>query len=206
MEHPGQVDIQGALPLRRIDVLDHLDHRLAAHSHDPGLAAGRGPPAAVGEEEVLVAAGADAGGFDGRNPGPFEEPPGHLDEIEHPPVGHARPEGRERVHFEAPSADRLPEELTAEISYDDVTAVLAAHCDYLAAKGVASAKAADDIGDALVVVPDDEPVAWVIGRLEEQGETIADEVVVTVLDVEEQYYEAIGAIGPRVSDSDDGGA
>ena len=100
-------------------------------------------------------------------------------------------------------ADRLPEELTAEISYDDVTAVLAAHCDYLAAKGVASAKAADDIGDALVVVPDDEPVAWVIGRLEEQGETIADEVVVTVLDVEEQYYEAIGAIGPRVSGPDD---
>ena len=39
-----------------------------------------------------------------------------------------------------------------------------------------------------------------------QLETIADEVVVTVLDVEEQYYEAIGAIGPRVSDSDDGGA
>ena len=103
-------------------------------------------------------------------------------------------------------ADRLPEELTAEISYDDVTAVLAAHCDYLAAKGVASAKAADDIGDALVVVPDDEPVAWVIGRLEEQGETIADEVVVTILDVEEQYYEAIGAIGPRVSGSDDGRA
>ena len=71
---------------------------------------------------------------------------------------------------------------------------------------MASAKAADDIGDALVVVPDDEPVAWVIGRLEEQGESISDEVVVTVLAVEEQYYEAIGAIGPRVSGSDDGRA
>lgn len=99
-------------------------------------------------------------------------------------------------------ADRLPEERTAELSYEDVTAVLAAHCDYLAAKGVASAKGADDIGDALVVVPDDEPLAWVLGRLEEQGVAIADDDVVSILDVEEQYYEAIGAIGPRVSGPD----
>jgi hypothetical protein len=53
------------------------------------------------------------------------------------------------------------------------------------------------------VVPDDEPVAWVLGRLEEQGVEIADADVVTVLDVEERYYEAIGAIGPRVSGPDD---
>jgi len=100
-------------------------------------------------------------------------------------------------------ADRLPDELTAELSYDDVRAVLLAHCDYLEAKGVASEKAADDIGEGLVVVPDDEPVAWVIGRLEELGVAVADPDVVTVLDVEEQYYEAIGAIGPRVSGPDD---
>ena len=100
-------------------------------------------------------------------------------------------------------ADRLPEDLTAELSYDDVRAVLLAHCDYLASKGVASEKTADDIGDALVVVPDDEPVAWVLGRLEDQGVEIADADVVTVLDVEERYYEAIGAIGPRVSGPED---
>lgn len=99
-------------------------------------------------------------------------------------------------------ADRLPDDLTAELSYDDIRAVLLAHCDYLAAKGVASAKAADDIGDALVVVPDDEPVAWVLGSLEEQGFEIADADVVAVLDVEQRYYEAIGAIGPRVDGPD----
>lgn len=100
-------------------------------------------------------------------------------------------------------ADRLPDDLTAELSYDDVRSVLLAHCDYLEAKGVASEKAADDIGEALVVVPDDEPVAWVLGRLEELGVGIADADVVTVLDAEERYYEAIGAFGPRVAGPDD---
>ena len=107
---------------------------------------------------------------------------------------------REAVDF---VADRLPDRLTAELSYDDVQSVLLAHCDYLAAKGIASEKAADDIGDALVVVSDDEPIAWILGRLEAQGSTLADDDVVTVLDVEERYYEAIGAIGPAVSGPDD---
>lgn len=100
-------------------------------------------------------------------------------------------------------ADLLPDELTAELTYADVRAVLLAHCDYLEAKGVASEKAADDIGEGLVVVPDDEPVAWVLGRLDELGVVIEDAAVVTVLDAEERYYEAIGAIGPRVSGPDD---
>jgi hypothetical protein len=100
-------------------------------------------------------------------------------------------------------ADRLPDDLTAQLSYDDVRAVLLSHCEYLAEKGVASEKTADDIGEALVVVPDDEPIAWVLGRLEEKGVDIADADVVTVLEVEQRYYEAIGAIGPRVEGPDD---
>lgn len=95
-------------------------------------------------------------------------------------------------------AERLPETATAELSFDDVRAVLAAHCDYLAAKGVASARTADDIGSGLVVVPDDEPVAWILGRLEAEGVAVDDAQVVTVLEVETRYYRAIGAIGPEV--------
>ncbi|MGI9576789.1 MAG: hypothetical protein ACR2OH_01160 [Microthrixaceae bacterium] len=98
-------------------------------------------------------------------------------------------------------ADRLPDEMTARLSYEDVDAVLGAHCDYLAEAGIASSKADDDIGENLVVVEDDEPVAWILGRLDDLGFEIADEDVVRILDVEQQYYEAIGVIGPQVDGS-----
>src|SRR3954447_17361764 len=96
-------------------------------------------------------------------------------------------------------ADQLPPEVTAEVSFDEVRSVLLFHCDYLAAKGVASERTADDIGTALVVVPDDEPVAYILGRVEEAGLELTDEHVVMILDAETGYYEAIGAFGPRVA-------
>jgi hypothetical protein len=96
-------------------------------------------------------------------------------------------------------AERLAPELTAQLSYDDVEAVLAAHCEYLEHKGVASPRTADDIGSGLVLVPDDEPVAWILGRLDDAASGITDEQVVAVLEVEARYYVAIGAIGPEVA-------
>ncbi len=98
-------------------------------------------------------------------------------------------------------AERLPPEITAQLSFDDVEAVLELHCDYLTAKGVASHRTADDVGDRLVVVADDEPTAWILGRLDESGRKISDDHVVAVLEAERQYYEAIGAIGPEVGGS-----
>lgn len=95
-------------------------------------------------------------------------------------------------------ADRLPDELTARLSYDDVRSVLLFHCDYLAAKGVASERTAEDIGTSLVVVPDDEPVAVVLGRVEEEGLDLDDTDVITILDTEVAYYRAIGAIGAEL--------
>lgn len=95
-------------------------------------------------------------------------------------------------------AERLPDDLTARLSFEEVRAVLAAHCDYLAEKGVASAATADDIGTGLLLVPDDEPLAWILGRLESEGVELDDGDVVRILDVEERYYRAIGAIGGEV--------
>lgn len=97
-------------------------------------------------------------------------------------------------------ADVLPPEVTAEVSFDEVRSVLLFHCDYLAAKGVASDRTADDIGTALVVVPDDEPIAYILGRVEDEQLELTDDQVVAILDAETGYYEAIGAIGPRVVD------
>ena len=95
-------------------------------------------------------------------------------------------------------AERLPDEVTARLSFDEVRAVLEAHCDYLADKGVASVATADDIGTELLLVPDDEPLAWIIGRLEERSVDLSDDDVATILGVEERYYRAIGAIGGEV--------
>ena len=100
-------------------------------------------------------------------------------------------------------ADLLPDDMTAQISYDDVRSVLLFHCDYLAAKGVASERTADDIGSALVVVPDDEPTAYVLGRVTEDGLGLSDDDVVRILDAELDYYRAIGAIGPRLEGPDE---
>ncbi|MFN7150807.1 MAG: hypothetical protein ACK4V6_15190 [Microthrixaceae bacterium] len=97
-------------------------------------------------------------------------------------------------------ADRLPDELTAQVSFDDVRSVLLFHCDYLAAKGVASERTADDIGSALVVVPDDEPTAYVLGKVTDAGLDLADDQVVQILDAELAYYQAIGAIGPQLDE------
>ena len=101
-------------------------------------------------------------------------------------------------------AERLPSEATARISYEEVGEVLGLHADYLTQKGLASEKTADDVVEDLVVVADDERVAWILGQLDEgksdsdDGEALSDSDVVLILDAEHDYYRAIGAIGPRV--------
>ena len=100
-------------------------------------------------------------------------------------------------------ADRLPPDVTAEISYEDVRAVLEWHIEYLSEKGVASYRTADDPGPGLIVVSDDEPLAYILGRIDGVAEGqpaagLTDEQVAVILDAQSAYYESIGAIGPRV--------
>lgn len=95
-------------------------------------------------------------------------------------------------------AERLPVEVSSQVSFEEVSQVLLFHCDYLEDKGVASPKAADDIGSDLVLVPDDEPVAYVLGALESAGLDMSDDHVVAILDAETEYYRAIGMFGPAV--------
>jgi len=100
-------------------------------------------------------------------------------------------------------ADRLPTEITAEIGFDDVRAVLGWNLDYLQSKGIASAKAADDPGSGLIVVGDEEPLAWILGRLESAdegsaGSSLSDLQVVAILEANRTYEVSIGAIGEEV--------
>jgi hypothetical protein len=100
--------------------------------------------------------------------------------------------------------DHLPTDLTAEISYDDVRVVLDLYLEYLRVKGVASPKAADVLGSDLIVVPDEERLAWILGRLDEipddtPGASLSDEEVVSILGANEGYERSIGAIGRVVA-------
>lgn len=103
-------------------------------------------------------------------------------------------------------AERLPGEITAALSYEDVQEVLYAHCQYLGQKGVASGRIAEDVHPDLVVVSDDEPIAFVLGKMEEQDREVPDEYVAEILEVEQGYYHLIGAIGPQVTAPDAAGA
>jgi hypothetical protein len=96
-------------------------------------------------------------------------------------------------------ADRLPFEVAAQLSHDDVRALVLWHLEFLESRGVATETAFEEAPDAVVVAEDD-GLAYVIGQAAEAGLAVDDVHVVAVLEVEEDYLEAIGAIGPRVSD------
>ena len=100
-------------------------------------------------------------------------------------------------------ADHLAEEITAVISYEDVRQILLWHLEYLEAKGVASYSVDADVAAGLVVVTDDEPIGFILGKADEAELEVTDEQVVAILEAQESYYRSIGAFGPRVTEPDD---
>ncbi len=97
-------------------------------------------------------------------------------------------------------AERLPDETTAVLSFDDVAALIGWHLDYLENKGVA-AEAEDDLRRlpaGPTMATDDEAVAYVLGRATEAKLEVTDVQVVEVLDANDGYLRAIGAVGPVV--------
>lgn len=94
--------------------------------------------------------------------------------------------------------DRLPDEVTARLSYDDVAKVLGWHLDWFADMGAASRYgqelAGEDVATEGAVAPDDAAVDAVVARsLAEDGPDAVD--VVCVLDLQMKYLVAIGAVG-----------
>lgn len=97
-------------------------------------------------------------------------------------------------------ADRLPDEVTAVLTYDDVRSVLRWHLEYLRDRGVPVRR--DQTAGGPVVVEDNEGIAWVLGRADEVGLEVTDAEVAIVLETELAYFEAIGAIGDEVPEPD----
>lgn len=94
-------------------------------------------------------------------------------------------------------ADRVPDEVSARISYDDVRALLRFHLEHLAATG-APAHRWDAAANRLVVVDDEEGAEVLMARAIEHGLDLTPDDVAAVLAAELAYFEAIGAIGPPV--------
>jgi hypothetical protein len=88
--------------------------------------------------------------------------------------------------------------VAAQISYDDVRAVIEAHIAYMSRRGLASPRTFDTVADDLVVVDEDEPLAWVLGEVEDRD--LSDEQVVIVLRAEGEFQRSIGAVGSALGD------
>lgn len=96
-------------------------------------------------------------------------------------------------------ADRLPDEITAQISFEDLERLLQWHLDYLADRGVARDQGDDEVASGPLVAAEDDALAFVIGRAGDAGLVIDDVWVVQVIEGNEAYLEAIGAIGTELS-------
>ena len=65
-------------------------------------------------------------------------------------------------------------------------------------RGLASPRTFDTVADDLVVVDEDEPLAWVLGEVEDRD--LSDEQVVIVLRAEGEFQRSIGAVGSALGD------
>ena len=92
-------------------------------------------------------------------------------------------------------ADRLPDDVTAQLSYDELAQLLQWHLDYLEELGVARAQGVETVASGPLVAAEDDALAFVIGRAAEAGLEVEDVAVVQVIEGNEKYLEAIGAIG-----------
>ena len=95
-------------------------------------------------------------------------------------------------------ADRLPDDVTAQLTYDELAQLLQWHLDYLAELGVARAQGVEHVANGPLMAAEDDALAFVIGRATDAGLDVEDVTVVQVIEGNEKNLEAIGAIGTQL--------
>ncbi len=104
-------------------------------------------------------------------------------------------------------ADRLPDELSAKLSYEDVQDILLWRLDHLRLQGSATYGRGDVTAveaegrNEEVVTRDDDSVDYVLAMASESERDVDALDVVVVLDLESQYLKTIGALGPPAEES-----
>ena len=101
-------------------------------------------------------------------------------------------------------ADRLPFEVTAEISHDDVRRILLWQLDFFETIGLASEHGQELGGESVpadhvaIVADEDAAIDYVVGQAAVAEVGISALHVVCVLDLQMQYLRGIGAVGREV--------
>jgi hypothetical protein len=98
-------------------------------------------------------------------------------------------------------AERLPEDVSAQITYEDVRDIVDWHLQELQEHGMRQAP--ESIGGEAVLVDDSAAVDAVMYRALAEGREFTLDQVKAVLDGELAYMEAIGAVGAPADDASD---
>ena len=93
-------------------------------------------------------------------------------------------------------AQALPDELTAELSYEDVQRIMRLHLDYLHAEGVARSGGDLPTAGGPQVVDSEDAVGSILRRAALVDFFPKPDAVRRVVDAQLAYFEAIGAIAP----------
>ena len=102
-------------------------------------------------------------------------------------------------------AERLPDETQARLTLEELAQLLTFHLRWLNAKGLQPDDVIDrrQSADASVVVESVDVAAYLLGAAESHGIEILDDVdVVHVVEAHQQYFDAIGAVGPLAHEID----
>ena len=92
-------------------------------------------------------------------------------------------------------ADHLPDDVTAQLSYDEVRQILDHSLDHLRALGLAGSTTGEPV-EGEVIVDEADAVAAVLERAERSGMQVSPHQVQAVLAAQLAYLQAISAVGP----------
>jgi hypothetical protein len=101
-------------------------------------------------------------------------------------------------------SERLPDEVTSELSYADVRDLVRWHMADLRAQGLKPPAALDEPQDPskLTIVDEDASVSSLVARVASEGRSFSREEVEAVVEAHFAYLREIGAVGPPAGDAE----
>lgn len=103
------------------------------------------------------------------------------------------------------AAGKLPDEVNARLDRDQLMHLLGLHLAFLRQSGIATFGGVDEVAMAAastgetVVAHEDEAVDFVLAHLRAAGDDTAPVDVVVIVELSNQYLDAIGALGPSIA-------